>query len=95
MRKPSTRPLYLLMSCDRWKSDLKLRCAATTLSRIKAAVIEAIHDDAMLYGENAEELNKIEQIKVFRRDWKTKSFEELNNLLMYGFLDITFDGENY
>ena len=42
---------------------------------------------------HGEELSVMEQLKLFRSDWKELSDYELNNYLNYGYIQVVTDGE--
>lgn len=52
------KSIYLLFTCDEWKSrdSMRLACATTDLEKLKNAIIESIKVDSMVYthGEMAD-----------------------------------------
>lgn len=89
------KQIYLLFSCDSWKSNMKLVSAATTLTKLKSAVIREIHAGNMHYNRDGRYCSITQQIRNFREDFNNVSRELLNNGLSCGFMDYTLDGEEY
>ena len=54
-------------------------------------LLKKIHDDTFTYGDGS--LSKSQQVKRFKADFDTIPKENINDLLSYGFLDFSYDGE--
>jgi len=93
VNKKNIKHIFLLFSCDIWKSNMSLTCAAITRSKIKNAIVRAIHRGDMCY-EN-EDISITRQIQLFRKDWKDKPSERLNDNLLFGFIDTIENGGDY
>lgn len=93
--KKGNKVIYLLFNCDEWKSSssMTLRAAATTETKIKKAVLRAIQSEEMLYRKDLG-LSKSEQIRLFKEDWEKLTRDRLNDHLLFGFLEIAYDGED-
>lgn len=74
--------IYLLYSCDEWKSysSFKLVMASTSDSKIRNEIQKQVKSKNMDYGSNIEDL-------------KEKELNYLNSCLNYGYIEIVVDGE--
>lgn len=63
----------------------------TSVRSLKSFIAEKIYDDTFTYGDNS--LSKAQQVKRFKADFDTIPKENINDLLSYGFLDFSYDGE--
>lgn len=97
--KESKKQIFLLWSCDEWKStdSMSLVCATTSPTKMKMAISGMIESGDMEYftGDDTS-TNPQKAAKQFREDWKEITSNTLNNSLRYGFYDYVYDGEmNY
>lgn len=87
--------IFLAYACDEWKSTSSMRLQMASLSNLKIRqLIEGkIEAQDMQYGDDIENMTPSEQAQAFHKDWKTKPRKDINDFLLYGFLDITHSGE--
>ena len=90
----SQKQIFILFSCDEWKSkdDMRVICATTSANKIKNAIITKLKHDEIAYNED-EDLNVNNQINMFKKDWKDKTREFINDRLKFAFYDYVYDGE--
>lgn len=83
--------IFLLYSCDQWKSkdSERLVCASTELEKIKDAIIEEIKEGNMCYEDENYSVKKM--LKNFNSDWD--SGYDVDPLLIYGSFSCVNDGE--
>lgn len=95
-RTPNKQIIYLLYNCNAWKSSQRLRCVSLSSDEFLKSIVRGIQDGSFMYGGCAEEreLDTESQTETFRADWDELSREEINNKLKFGFLDITYSGED-
>ena len=89
----SKRQIFTVSSCDVWKTrdSMRLMMVTTSVRRLKSFIAEKIHDDTFTYGDGS--LSKSRQVWSFMADFDTIPKENINDLLSYGFLDFSYDGE--
>jgi hypothetical protein len=88
--------IFLSFLGDARKGDLKLHCAAVNQSHMKKAVVRAIHEGRMVYGDGHAVAGTItQQIRQFRKDWKELPMCLINEKLHHGYLDTVYSGEVY
>lgn len=85
--------IYLLYSCDEWKSKSHLICATTSKSKLKDAIMRCIQSDDMTYSHGATNLSSDEQVELFCEDWQNDTPYNINSCLTYGFFETVSDGE--
>ena len=85
------RQIYLVYSCDDWKStdSMRLEMATTSVRRLKSFIAKKIKAGDYYYGSEEES----RQVERFKRDFDTETRDYINSLLIYGFYDCTYDGE--
>lgn len=94
--KKSKKQIFLLYSCDEWKStdSLRLVCATTSPTKMKMAIASMIEAGEMEYFMEEDTTDNLKKAaKRFREDWKYLTRRDLNNYLKYGFYDYAYDGE--
>ena len=81
--------IYLLYSTDIWKRNASLIWVGTSKLKLKKFVENEIKENDMSYAD--EELIIKEQLGHLNDDWKTLDIHEINNHLIYGFIDYVDD----
>lgn len=89
----SKKQIFVLFSCDVWKTwaSKRLIGATTSPTKLKKMIIEEIKEEGMTYGN--EEASIAKQVAQFKKDFKEKPKDDINSLLTYGFYDYVYDGE--
>ena len=87
------RKIYLLYSCDEWKSNAKTILATASLDSLKVGIIECIKKDDMTYTDGRENLSVDESLALFEQDWVSENERLVNDRLGYGFFETVTDGE--
>ena len=95
MGEKTKKQIFVLFSCDEWKdySSMRLCGASTSATKLKSMVISEIKEKNMIYGD--ESSPKSAQIKAIRKAFKEKSPSEINDQLIYGYIETVNDGEIY
>ena len=90
----SKKQIYLVYSCDGWKSNssMGLLMATTSVRRLKAFVAKEIADGNMDYSNGITETPK-RMSEKFKKDFDIIPRDNINNNLAYGFIDYCYDGE--
>ena len=87
--------IYLLSTCDSWKSRDSLsmfyidKSTKVGTKRLVNAIIKGIKDGVFVYGSN--ESSKEEQVAMIEEDFKKGGmtfFYDIQNKLDYGFLQV-------
>ena len=91
--KNSKKQIFVLFSCNTWKTydSMRLVGATTSPTKLKMMIIEEIKDGNMAYKDEEASINQ--QVTQFKKDFKEKIRGEINSLLTYGFIDYMYDGE--
>ena len=85
-----SKQIYLLFSCDEWKSNpMPLIWVGTSSQKLRKYIIHQIEVGDMAYYD--EELSSKEQISKFKDDWKRELRNTINDRLIYGFYDYSYD----
>lgn len=61
--------------------------------KLKSFIASKIRDNAFVYGNNG--IKKRKQIKNFKLDLKAGQLGTINSTLRGGYVDYTYDGEEY
>ena len=79
--------IYILFSCDEWKSreSMRLEWAGTNKRKLKAFINKKINSADMVYG--SEDISVSKQKKLFSEDFEN-NFENIDGNLGYGYLQI-------
>ena len=90
----SKRIIYLVYACDAWKTrdSMRLVLATTSVRRVKSFVAQGILDCRWDYRANEGYAEK-EQANLFKKDFERRVRADINNDLLYCYLDYTCDGE--
>lgn len=90
----SKRQIYLVYSCDEWKSNssMGLLMATTSVRRLKAFVAKEIANGNMDYSNGITETPK-RMSEKFQKDFDIIPRERVNDNLVYGCIDYCYDGE--
>lgn len=90
----SKRQIYLVYSCDEWKSNssMGLLMATTSVRRLKAFIAKEIANGNMDYSNGITETPKRMSAK-FEKDFDIIPRERINDSLVYGYFDYCYDGE--
>ncbi len=90
----SKKQIYLLYSCDQWKSrsSMNLIMATTSQTKMCRFIKKKILDEEIVYG-SSEHYNERAAAQAFVKDWNTLPRDEINVRLEEYFLDYTYDGE--
>ena len=85
------KSIYIVNSCDQWKShsSMSLVTASTSITKIKRIILRMITDEEMEYDG----ATTAEQIKNFQADWKAEGPDFVFSKLQYGFVEELKDGE--
>lgn len=93
------KKIYLLYSCDIWKSrdSMRLLMATTSKMKMKLFIQRKIGAEEMEYpcceqGVQKDMLPRLE-VALFRKDFENETIRTINDKLRYGFLDYVIDGE--
>lgn len=89
------KQIFMLYSCDEWKTKPCTAILATTSEmKLKKAIRTCIEQGDMVYSDGSKETPSVkEQIVMFNRDWKTETRTVINDRLQYGLYDYVYDGE--
>lgn len=89
-----SKQIFLLYSCDEWKTkdSLRLVCASTSANKIKKAIITSIKNNEMEYTDG-NELSLTKSVILFKKDWESALRDIINDRLKYGFTEYVYDGE--
>lgn len=87
------KQIYVVCSCDAWKShdSEKTLMVTTSVRKLKSFIAKKIRDDTFDYYLS--EWSKKKQEEKFKRDFDIIPREQINNYLIYGMLDYYYDGE--
>lgn len=93
MNKPGNN-IFVLFTCDTWKStaSMRLACATTSTIKLRKAVERCIHEDRMSYHEDCYD-GAAAQVKALRNDWKTIEPQEINPFLDCGYIEVCENGQ--
>lgn len=91
--KSKGKQIFLLYSCDDWKSSTSLICASTSIQKFKKVIISEIEKGNMEYSDGEDDLSINKQVKLFNKDWKFETRNTINDRLKYGYYDYTYNGE--
>lgn len=85
--------LYLLFSCDIWKSrdSMRIVCVSDKLCHIGTAVALSIKDDSMEYDDRS--LGTYAEVIEFWADWEKEELELIASKLKYGYIQVVSKGE--
>ena len=86
-----SKTIYLLYSCDDWKTrtGMQIILATTNRGQILKKIAKEIKNGGMLYqGEKG-----AEAAKAFLEDNKNNSTEDITGYIQYGFVESFNDGE--
>lgn len=89
------KQIFLLYSCDAWKSNdsMKLLTATTSTTRLRRFIESKIMSGDMRYADSGETYCGKKAVQQFRTDWKTITRAGINSQLDEGFIDYVYDGE--
>ena len=87
------RQIFIVHSCDIWKSRDSMRLEMATLSvpHLRHFISEKIKKGDYEYGD--EKLSANKQAALFRKDFAEKTASEIDSLLRYATYDYVIDGE--
>lgn len=87
------KQIFILYSCDEWKSydGMRVICATTSATKLRDVIIAEIEDENMDYLDA--ELSRGDMIKELKQDWKVERRSRINDHLLFGFYDYVYDGE--
>lgn len=87
--------IYLLHTCDGWKSKKSMDCimATTSLANLRKGIIAKIKSNDIEYtrGEGDGDISIKKQIAMFNEDWKQDSSFACDSL-EYGYVKIMENG---
>lgn len=88
-----SRQIFVVFSCDEWKStnSMRLLMATTSGCKLKSYIAKRIKDDTFGYGD--EELSKKKQVEKFKFDFSASTIGTINSRLHNGYYDYCYDGE--
>lgn len=89
----SNKQIYLVYSCDEWKtlSSMRLLLATTSQRKLTSYLTTQIMLGCMSYQDGS--VSSEEQIEKFKRDFEREPRQNINNNLCYGYFDYCYDGE--
>lgn len=85
--------IYLLNTCDEWKSCSSMCCimATTSLDKLRKGIITKIKSGDIEYKKGWDDATTDEQLAMFKGDWmQNKNFA--CDSLEYGYVEIMQDG---
>lgn len=87
----SKQQIYLVYSCDEWKStaNMHLILATTSADRVRDFIAGKIQCGEMQYKYS----DCMEAANAFYDDWATVPRYDINGSLEYGLVDYVYDGE--
>lgn len=90
----SKKQIYLVYSCDTWKStdSMQLIMATTSKRKLKSYIAKAIKSDDFEYSWTDNE-SKTKQAAEFEHDFEHSLRYDINTKLKYGYIDYCYDGE--
>lgn len=93
MKEKAKKQIFVLFRCDVWKSKSSMSmCGATTsATKLKRMVISEIKAKNLVFGDEEDSISA--QVKAFREAFKKESPLEINNQLVYGYIESANDGE--
>lgn len=88
-----SKQIYLIYSCDEWKTKpMRLLMCTTSKRKLKSFIAKKIKDDTFGYCD--EEMSKVWQVESFKADWDLMLPRcGINDRLHCGYFDYTYDGE--
>lgn len=86
--------IYLLFSCDQWKSkdSMRLVVATTLPDRLTKVISDQIRNDTMEF-DRGDELSMTGMLREIKKYNPETQLSDLNNFLVYGYVDCVRDGE--
>ena len=90
----SERIIYLVYTCDfkMSRDSMQLVLATTSVRRVKSFVSQGILNCRWSYRDH-QGYNEKDQAKLFRKDFERTTRGDLNDMLLYCYLDYIYDGE--
>jgi len=85
------KPIYIVFSCDAWKSrdSMRLVAATTSHTKLKKIVSNCVETEMFEYGEGDAKTSASQLRKDFDNG---HSVYGINDSLKYGFIDVVDDG---
>lgn len=86
--------IYVLFSCNEWKSPESMRLVGATFSprRMKSLIKAEIEKSSMYYKKGNDEATQKEQLKMFNEDYANKGENFVFCNLENGYVEIVRDG---
>lgn len=90
----SKKQIYLVFSCDDHKTHAseQLIMATTSVRKLKSFLAKEIENGDIDYSYGAEETQK-QMVARFKKDFDALTRRELNDHLVYAYIDYCYDGE--
>ena len=85
--------IYLLNTCDEWKSSSSMSCimATTSLEKLRKGIIQKIKDEDIEYKRGYDDITVKEQLAMFKSDWERDKTFACDNL-DYGYVETMENG---
>ena len=85
--------IYLLSTCDEWKSSSSMSCimATTSLDKLRKGIIQKIKDEDIEYKRGYDDITVKEQLAMFKSDWERDKTFACDNL-DYGYVETMENG---
>ena len=88
--------IYIICSCDVWKSrnSMRIITATTSVTKLKQLIAQLIEDGAFDYDVAQNPYGK-DAASRFREDYNNRKLDVgvLNDILIYGYVEAVADGE--
>ncbi len=88
--------IYIVCSCDIWKTtdSMRIITATTSVTKLKQLIAQLIEDDTFGYDVVQNPYGK-DAASCFREDYNNRNLNmgELNAVLLYGYVEVVTDGE--
>lgn len=86
--------IYILYSCDAWKSNnsMSIIVATTSIRKLKSIIVKEIEEGNIEY-ERYDNITAKNQAKALIKDWSENGPEYIFANLKYGYVEVFVDGE--
>jgi len=91
----STKIIYVLFSCDIWKSSSSMSLVTATLSleKLVSIIRNQIAENDMNYTNGYDSLTYEEQTQLFEQDVDNYGYDYAFDKLEYGYIEAITDGD--
>lgn len=89
-----SRQIFLVYSCDEWKTrPMHLLMATLSAQKVKMFISDMIEKEDAIYGNEDPDYKPKKRAAEFRRDFGKLTGSELNSRLTFAYFDYVCDGE--